>query len=159
MTTDSLLFMSLQASWQLARAASGAGLAIVAAEEFVGLAFLYRPSGHRDQGTAAAGAGAAGARDKGDYVYHTRDPRVYTLVPSAAAAAAAAGDGECGLLRPVAGPAFAHELHLWCHASLLAIPRSALEGQLRSAIVVAAAAAGVGAKAGGCLAGLRFVER
>ena len=148
--------MSLQASWQLARAASGAGLAIVGAEEFVGLESLYRPSGHRDQGTPAAAGAAAG--DVGDYIYHTRDPRVYTLVPSAAAATAAA-DGERGLLRPVAGPAFAHELHLWCHASLLALPQSALEGQLRSAIVAAAAAAGVGAKAGECLAGLRFVER
>lgn len=139
-------------------AAGGAGLAIVGAEEFAGLEFLYRPSGHRDQGTVDPAAAATA--EKGDYVYHTRDPRIYSLVASSAAAAAG---GERGPpLRPVAGPAFAHELHVWCHASLLALPAAALEERLRAAIVAAAAAAadvGVGTKVGECLAGLRFVER
>lgn len=122
-------------------------------EPFVGLEALYRPSGHRDQG--ADGGDGDGDRE---YVYHTRDPRIYTLVPS----------GGAGLpVRPVTGPAFTHELHLWYHASLLALPPSALEERLvaaaRECVAAAAALDGVGAalkaKAAECLAGLHFVER
>lgn len=144
-----------QASWQLALAASGAGLAIVGTEPFGGLESLYRPSGHRDQG--ADGGGDGDGHDR-EYMYHTRDPRVYTLVPS----------GGAGLpLRPVTGPAFTHELHLWCHASLLALPPSELEERLHAAVRACVAAdaaldggaAGLKAKAAECLAGMRFVER
>ncbi len=146
-----------QASWQLALAASGAGLSIVEAEPFVGLESLYRPSGHRDQG--GAGGDSDDESAKGEYTYHTRDPRIYTLVP-AAAAAAAAGSRP---LAPVAGPVFAHEIHLWCHTSLLQLSAPALEELLRAAVLQSLASAGLSgdlkAMAQDCLAGLRFVER
>lgn len=114
---------------------------------------LYRPAGHRDQGVIES-------KDRGDYVYHTRDPRVYTLVP--------ATGQQPPPLAPVAGPVFAHELHLWCHTALLDLWPEALETLLLRAVRRCVEEEGRGtegwseglkSKAKECLAGLSFVER
>jgi hypothetical protein len=162
-----------QASWQLALAASGAGLKIVAAEPFVGLEALYRPSGHRDRGggtststsTSSSGGGDGEGESAGEYLYHTKDPRIYTLVPArpTGSSSSSSSSSNNNIPPPVAGPVYAHELHLWCHASLLQLAPSALEERLRAAVrqclVGMEGGAALRGKAADCLAGLRFVER